>query len=148
MKIRHATLADVPQLVSMSNEFYPLTSYSKYAPFDYDTIHDLTVHIVEHGIYLVGECNGEIQGMLALVIVPFMFNRNITTVNEVVWWVNPAAQRVGMGQALVRRADEIRLLRGIKAFQMVRLTTSPKILDDVYLALGFQPSEFCFTKVD
>lgn len=148
MKIRHATLADVPQLVSMSMEFYPLTSYSKYAPFDLETVQELTVNIVQHGIYLVGELDGKIEGMLAVTLVPFIFNKNITTAHEVVLWVNPSAQKSGIGRALVKRADELRLLRGVKAFQMVRLSISPAILDDVYVSLGFQPSEFCFTKVN
>lgn len=148
MKIRHATLADVPQLMSMSMEFYPLTSYSKYAPFDLETVQELTVNIVQHGIYLVGELDGKIEGMLAVTLVPFIFNKNITTAHEVVLWVNPSAQKSGIGRALVKRADELRMLRGVKAFQMVRLSTSPAILDDVYVSLGFQPSEFCFTKVN
>lgn len=146
--IRHATENDVDTLVNMSREFYPQTDYIKFAEFDETTVKILTENIIEHGIYLVGEQEGKIVGMLALILVPFMFNSNIISCHEVVWWVDPNARKSSIGIELIKRGDSIRKLRGAKSFQMMRLATSPEFLDEVFLNLGFKPSEFCFTKVD
>lgn len=146
--IRSAQVQDIETLVNLSEEFYPETEYFEYAPWDRETVTELTSYIVQNGIYLVAEHEGKIVGQLAAVLTPFLFNKNVLNCSEVVWYVSPEMRSTGLGWELIKRADTIRKLRGAKRFQMMRLATSPDFLDRGFMDLGFHVSEICHTKVN
>ncbi len=146
--IRHATTLDVPYIVEFVKRFYHETSYSRYAPFCAETVAELTEKLSKSGILLIATHEDKIVGILGLVVAPFLFNSNVLTCSEVIWYVTPEQQKSGIGIKMIQRADEIRRLRGCTAFQMMRLEESPSKLDEVFLKLGFHPTEHCFTKVD
>lgn len=146
--IRHATTLDLDAIVEFVQEFYPNTHYAQQASFDIDTVRDLTEYLIKSGIVLLATVDDELVGIIAAAVRPHLFNSTELSCHEVIWYVTPAHQKSGLGVALIERADQIRLLRGCKAFQMMRLDGSPSHIDKLFLSLNFQPSEYCFTKVN
>lgn len=146
--IRHATTLDRDYIVEFVKRFYQQTSYSKVAPFCNETVANLTEHLIKTGIMLLATHEGKLIGILGLAITPFIFNSNYLSCTEVIWYVDPEHQKSGIGVELIQRADKIRQLKGCASFQMVRLEESPAKLDELFLKLGFKPTEYCFTKVD
>lgn len=146
--IRHATLLDKDDILAMAAEFYPTTSYAKWADFDEETVLLRIENIIKTGIMLVAQEEDRLVGFLAAMGVPFLFNSGVIQGVEVCFWVNAEYRKSGVGKDLLRRADQLRVLRGWKAFQMVRLEESSASLDALYISEGFQPTEHCFTKVN
>lgn len=146
--IRHATILDGNEILTLVKELYPHTSYAKWAPFEDETVSNLINKITRTGIMLVAQNDDKLIGVIAVMGVPFLFNTNVIEAVEVVWWVLPEHQKAGIGWELLKRADSIRKLRGWKAFQMGRLEESSAALDKGFINLNFLPTEHCFTKVD
>ena len=147
--IRCAVAKDIPAIMEMSREFYNTTDYAKFAPFDEGTVLDLVESVVFHGIFVVGTDNNDVPvGILGFVLTPFIFNRNILSCVEAIWYVKEDFRKSTMGIGMIRYADKLRKLRGAKHFQLARLNTSPECLDKILEKLGFNFSEKYFSKVD
>lgn len=146
--IRHATFLDRDAIVAFVKEFYPQTHYAKQAEFDDETVTELTEFLIRTGIVLLATEEENIIGILGAGIRPHVFNKSVLSCHEFIWYVTPEHQKSGLGVALIERADNLRQLRGCVSFQMMRLDNSSPYLDKVFLPLGFEPSEHCWTKVN
>lgn len=148
--IRPATVLDVPEIVELSKQFYPETPYWTHhkIPFDDETVTDLVSRLVKTGIFLVAQEHGKIVGLLGTHIVPFLFNAAELVCVEAIWYILPEYRKGGIGVGLIQRADQLRKLRGCKTFQMMRVAGTNPALDKLLIGLGFEPSEYCLTKVD
>jgi L-amino acid N-acyltransferase YncA len=144
MHIRPATEADIPAIVAMSACFYETTSYRGFAPFDPDAAEALARHMIADGVMLVA--GDEPVGMVGLMVVPFMFNPAHRVAYEVVWWVNPDAQGLGAGKALLQAIEPACRAKGCTAIQMVHLASSPPQAAALYERLGFAHTESSYTK--
>ena len=145
--IRTTTVLDIPKILSLVKEFYPQTSYAKWAPFDDESVTNIINTLRTRGILLIAQKGDEVVGIVGALGAPFMFNSNFVVGHEVIWFVTPAYRKTSVGIDLLKRADQLCGLKGWKAFQMVRLEESSPGLDSVFIASGFQPTEHCFTKV-
>lgn len=145
--IRTTTLLDDQNIIALTKEFYPYTSYAKWAPFDDETVVDLIATVRKRGILFVAEEEGKLVGIMGALGVPFIFNRNIIAAHEVIWFVSAEHRKSSLGKTLRKRADQMVALKGWKAFQMVRLEESNPKLDLQFIEDGFFPTEHCFTKV-
>ncbi|XTQ92554.1 N-acetyltransferase family protein [Xanthomonas sacchari] len=143
--IRQATEADIPAIVAMSRKFYATTSYTEHAPMDEGTVEALIRQLMD-SIMLVAEVDGQVVGMVGLVVAPFMFNRDIRGAYEVVWWVEPSAQGSGVGKQLLAAVDDACLTRGVSLVVMVTLASSPPQASALYERTGYRHSETCYTK--
>lgn len=146
--IKFATFFDVNDILKFVKTFYYQTHYAKAAEFDEDSVKVLVEDLIRTGILLVSYHEYQMVGIFGAVIRPNLFNNNEKSCHEVIWYVDPEHQKSGLGLQLIKRADQIRTLRGCSTFQMVRLACSPEHLDKVFVNLGFEPSEYCFTKVN
>lgn len=145
--IRSATLEDVPNIVAMSRKFYATTMYSETVPFDADTVWDLVEMLIATSVMLVAEVDSMVVGMAGALVSPNLFNRNISTACEIVWWVDPEQANLGAGKKLFERLQaECKELEA-KALQMVTLASSPKHAAMIYERAGFVQSETSYTKV-
>lgn len=147
MEVRQATQGDVPRIVEMSAKFYETTCYARWAPFNPDTVHDLTANLTDNHVMLVAEDAGELVGMVGLFVAPFMFNGDITAAYEVVWWVDPDAQGRGAGKALLQAIEPTCAARGCRSVQMVHLASSPPQAAAMYERMGYRHTESSYTKV-
>jgi GNAT superfamily N-acetyltransferase len=148
--IRVATLLDVSDIVEMSRQFYPETPYwlEQKIPFDTETVTDLVSFLVKKGIFVVAQEGDKLVGMLGTHVVPFVFNNAELVCVEAIWWVHPDFRKGGIGVDLIKKVDQLRQLRGCKTFQMMRVAGTNPALDKLLIGLGFEPSEYCLTKVN
>lgn len=146
--IKHASFMDTNNILTFVKTFYYQTHYAKSADFDHDSVKVLVEDLIRTGILLVSYHEDALVGIFGAAIRPNLFNHNEKACHEVIWYVSPEHQKSGLGLKLIKRADQIRTLRGCSSFQMVRLACSPPQLDNVFIDLGFLPTEYCFTKVD
>lgn len=146
MQIRNATEADLPAIVRMAAAFYPTTSYPGLAPMDEASVAGVARFCMDAGVMLVADDDG-VCGMVGLVISPFLFNAQITTANEVVWWVDPQAQGKGAGKALLAAIEPACRAKGCAGVVMVHMANSPPQAAALYERMGFSHTESTYTKV-
>jgi GNAT superfamily N-acetyltransferase len=146
MRVRNATEADVPAITAMARKFYGTTAYANFTPMSDDTVSGLARTMIDSGVMLVADRDGELVGMAGLFVGPFLFNNAIKTAHEVVWWVDPDAQGMGAGKALLGAIEPACRARDVHAIQMVHLSTSPPQAAALYERMGYHLSESCYTK--
>lgn len=144
--IRKATHDDVPRIVEMSRRFYATTSYAAMVPMADGDVEDIAAMLIDTGVMLVAEVDGQVVGMVGLAVMPFTFNRSARIAAEVVWWVEPEAQGAGVGQALLAAVEPACVAAGVHCIQMMILATSPPQAAALYERDGYRHSETSFTK--
>ncbi len=145
--IRKATHSDLPAIVSMAAKFYQTTSYAKWADFCPDSVEALAVLMIESGVMNVAEIDGQVRGMVGLVVAPFMFNARKKAAYEVVWWVDEEARGTIAGKALLASVEESCREAGCDTVQMVHLHNSPPQAAALYERMGYAHTESSYTKV-
>ncbi len=86
--IRTTTLLDDQNIIALCKEFYPYTSYSKWADIDDETVLELIARIRKVGVLFVAEEDGKLVGIMAAIGVPFIFNKYVMAAHEVIWFVS------------------------------------------------------------
>ena len=146
MIIRDATPADMDVAIAMGEQFYATTEYAKFAAYDPATAAVIMDLLIREGVMLVAEVDGVVEGMVGLIVTGFMFNSSVKSAHEVMWWVNPEARSRGIGLPLLHAIEPACRERGAGLIQMMRLSTSPRLVDRMYERAGYQFSEASFTK--
>lgn len=146
--IRLAEEEDVRSILEMSKEFYPQLSYHKDSkiPLDDETVLDLARGLIESGVMLVADI-GKVVGMIGLYVGPNLFNKHVKSAHEVIWWVDPKYQSMGIGVELLQAADERVKELGAVHTQLVLMPESPPQARHLYEKLGYKLTELSFTKV-
>lgn len=145
-KIRNGTKEDVEKLVDLYYQFYLTTDYSNNYAYDPETVTILTEALIDNGILLVAESNGNIVGSVGAYVGPFLFNKNHKTSTEVVWWVHPDYRKGDVGHALLKALEKQARSMGAITNTMIRLNSSPEYVDQYYERQGYTFSEKNFTK--
>lgn len=146
--IRRATHADLPEILRMSRAFYATTEYAPLVPFDPATVEKLATIIIDSHLYLVAENeDGRVIGMVGMMYAPFSFNEAHKMCAEVVWYVDPAEQRNGVGALLLDAIEPEGKKDGASVFQMFILATSPAFAGEAYVRRGYVPAGNSYLKV-
>lgn len=148
-QVRKATEADVGRIVEMSERFYPLTSYWTHSkiPFSPENVAIVTQGLIEHSIMHVAEVDGQVVGMIGVIIVPFIFNPNYLTAGEIIWWVEPEYWNTGIGRELLRSVEEPCREREVSHVQMIDVSVSTEWAEKLYRSEGYLLTERNWTKV-
>lgn len=147
MIIREATLADMDDIMRMSEEFYAKTSYPAWAPFDALSVETLARLLIDIGIVLVAEAEGRTFGMIATIVGPHEFNHAKTVAGEVVWWVDEDMRHTGAGPTLLRAVKPLAKNAGCSAIRMMVLANSPPAAIKLYEHEGYVHTESTYTLV-
>lgn len=147
--IRKARAEDVDAIVEMSKKFYAHTSYYQISKIDLneEDVSALARHLISSGIMNIAELDGKVIGMIGVILIPFMFNADHVHAGEVVWWVEPEVQAVGVGKALLASVEAPAKAAGVTHIQMVDLVTSGSHVAKLYESFGYQLTERSYTKV-
>lgn len=145
-KIRNGQTKEIPQLIELYEQFYLTTDYSFNYQYDIETITLLTQGLIDSGVLLVAEVNGEIVGSVGAYVGPFLFNKNYKASTEVVWWVHPDHRAGEVGHMLLKALEKQAKEMGCITNTMVRLNTSPEYVDRYYEKQGYKFGEKTFTK--
>ena len=144
--VRKATLADVPVIVAMSARFYPTTHYADWCEMDEASVAGLATGLIENDVFFVAERDGELVGMIGLMIAPFLFNQNRKFAVEIVWWVAPDARGSRVASQLLAVVEQPCRDAGADRVQMVHMPNSPPQAAALYRHAGYAESEISFTK--
>lgn len=144
--IRKATLADVPVIVAMSARFYPTTHYADWCEMDEASVAGLATGLIENDVFFVAERDGELVGMIGLMVAPFLFNQARKFAVEIVWWVAPDARGSRIASQLLAVVEKPCRDAGADRIQMVHMPNSPPQAAALYRHAGYAESEISFTK--
>jgi GNAT superfamily N-acetyltransferase len=146
--VRRAARDDLPAILRMSQAFYATTEYAPLVPYDEGTVEQLATIIIDHHLFLVAENpEGAVVGMVGMMYAPFSFNAEHKMCAEVVWYVDPAEQRNGVGAALLDAIEPEGAKDDATVFQMFILATSPAFAGEAYLRRGYVRAGQSFLKV-
>lgn len=145
--IRRATEADNPRILEMGRRFFATTLYAQFAEYHEETMLRLIDLMRTSGVLLVHDAGDRIDGMVGLLIAPFLFDSRRLAAYEVMWWVEPDARGEGVGRALLEAIEPACREVGAVAIQMVRMENSPPSAERLYERCGYHASEFSHTKI-
>lgn len=147
--IRVATQEDLRRIVEMSEKFYPHTSYwiRSQIPFDPIAVATLASGMIDNGVFHVAEHDGNVIGMIGLVVHPFIFNPEYIVAGEIIWWVEPEYWNKGVGAQLLFSIEAPAHELGVRQIQMIDLVNSTVSAEALYTKFGYNLTERIFTKV-
>lgn len=148
MIVRHATAADIPELLRMGRAFCEASHYREVG-FDESSVRTLMEQMVASAdaLLLIADA-GKPVGMLGALRYPFYMNRNHPTVQELFWWVDESERKSGAGLSLIAGLEQWSKDSGAKSVHMGSLDSSdPERIEVIYKRRGYKPSERIFIKV-
>jgi GNAT superfamily N-acetyltransferase len=135
MRIRPATVADVPRLVEMGAHFISTTGYRALLPVNEAQLAALMARLLADGAIFLLAADTEVVGAIGL----YLFLHPISgeqVASEVFWWVEPDSR--GDGLRLLREAERWAAAQGATLLQMIAPTEA---VERVYLHRGYVPVE-------
>lgn len=147
MQIRQATAADVPAVVEMACAFYRTAHYTEWALPDDASIKAQAESMAADHVLLLAEKGDQVVGMVALYVVPFMFNANVLAAFEAAFWVDPDHRGSRAAWQLLQSVEPACSERGCASVSMTLLESSPPQVRMMYERLGFTKTETSYTKV-
>jgi len=116
--IRQAVPEDVPRLVEMGRRFVRETEYADKVGVSPEHMQKFGTDLLANpaAAILVCDADGELRGMLALLIYPHPFSGESTAV-ELFWWVEP--EHRGTGRELLQAGEQWARERGAKRMQVI-----------------------------
>jgi GNAT superfamily N-acetyltransferase len=145
--IRQANGSDFDALLEMGEQFYNQTHYSDFCAYDFGSAAVLFDIMLRDGVFLVAEQDGDVIGMVGLVVVPFMFNPSKRSAHEVVWYVDPSARAARAGPALMAAVEPACRALNVDVIHMLHLSSSPSGAARMYERLGLKRTETTYSKV-
>lgn len=146
MIVRRATAFDTERIVEMGAAFYAGTHYARTVPYDETSIAALAQWLREQHILLVAQHDGEVIGMLGLVVAPHPFNMRYRTANEAAFYVDPDARGGRAALALLQHGEQAARAAGASVLQMIHMHDSPPVAGRLYQHAGYFHSETCYSK--
>lgn len=145
--IRRAVPEDIHAILAMGQAFFEETGWDKHADFDARSFAYSCGLIMDHGVFLVAERDGQPVGMAAAGISPAYWNRNVLTAQELFFYCNPA-NRKGTGRNLMEALEHAVKARGVVLFSMsAEEGLRAEALGRLYRSRQYFPQERIFWKV-
>lgn len=147
--IRKATHDDLRCIVEMAEKFYQFTSYWTLSkiPFSPNDVAVLATAMIDDSVVNVVDIDGEVIGMIGIILIPFIFNPQFIHAGEIVWWVEPGFNNEGWGRKLLRSIDQSCKDAGAVHIQMIDLPNSPVSAKTLLGQEGYHLTENAYTKV-
>jgi GNAT superfamily N-acetyltransferase len=134
-------------VLRMGERFYRSSHYIGMADFCRDSACKLVQMVIDTGVLMIAEQDGQDVGMVGLVVAPFMFNNDKLGAYEVFWWVQPEARGGMAAWRLLKSIEQVCAEMGVTLIQMVVLPDSPERAAKMYERAGYVHSETSFTKI-
>lgn len=144
--IRKATPEDFIKVLPMAEKFWNTTAHSKTMAFDFDSVLDYYIMMIEMGFILVAEEEGNLIGMIGCFTQPFLLNKNHMVCTEAMWYVDEDYRGLRVAGDLLKRAEDEAKAAGCTKLVMSALSTSPEGLDGYYKRIGYEVSETAYLK--
>lgn len=144
--IRPAIPEDIFRLRDMGQAFFIETGWNKHASFDVESYAHTIAALIENGVLLVAERDGNVVGMAAAGLAPAWWNKNVLTAQELFWYVEPDHRR-GLGGQLMDALESAVTDLGVVLFSMsAEEGLRGPALSRLYRQKGYFPMEALFWK--
>jgi len=143
MTIRTGTIADADDIVRMVGEFIGSTAYRLLFAFNPGLVRGLVDQVLEHGIVLLAEVEGETVGLLVALAWTHPLE-GLPMCDEMIWWVNPAHRSGLVGPKMLRCLEDWARQKGLQLCKMVAPAHST--VGEFYLRHGYVEVETSYVK--
>jgi len=147
--VRGATAQDFPQYLTLAKEFHAASPMHGVLDLDtdgYSAFYAKAIKDDSIGVWLA-EKDGVIVGIAGALAYPMYFSPTNLVVQELWWWLTPAARGSGAGKAMFDAITTWAGQKNAKALFMIALEDdNAKRMENVYLRAGFKPMERTFIK--
>ena len=147
--VRKASKLDLPQYVALAQAFHVASPMHGNIDFDVQGYSDFYLASLENdsmGIWLA-EIDGAIVGICGALAYSLYFNPTARVVQELWWWLTPAARGSGAGGKMFKQIEQWAKERNAAALFMIALEDNQaKKMENLYIRAGFKPMERTFIK--
>lgn len=143
MQIRPATSDDLDRVVEMGLAFISSTRYAALFAGEPGRIRELAKVLLEHGVILLADVDGRLEGMLGIFLARHEFSEQLIA-SEIAWWVEPSARKSSIGPRLLCAAEEWARHMGASMLKMV--APSKTDIGAYYERRGFVLTETVYIK--
>jgi len=130
--IRFADIKDFDRIMDMMINFANSSPYAAHHNPQYNDRHVRTLlsHIMQNGVIIVGEADGELQGMLIGMINSDPWLPHVKTMREIAWWVEEPYRMTSLGYKLLKKyvdvGEQLQQTGKIDGFTLTLMTQSPE----------------------
>ena len=145
--IRPATLDDLHDLIALAATFFCEHPISRHVTFSAADVSTAAAACIENpdALILVGEKDGQVVGVIALIVTPCFYNTRALAATEVMWFIHPAHRGGSMAFRLLQAAEEWAESRGAVFLAMVAHSYNPSV-SSIYERRGYLPYEISYLK--
>lgn len=149
MIVRKASSSDLAEYVRLIQAFHVASPMNGSIEFDEQGFSNFYLASLENdsmGIWLA-EIDGEVVGICGALAYPLYFNPSALAVQELWWWLTPAARGSGAGGKMFKQIEQWAKERKASALFMIALEDNKaKKMENLYIRAGFKPMERTFIK--
>ena len=149
MIVRSAVAEDLDRYVALAEAFHAASPMKDAAKFDAQGYGDFFLSSLQNdslGIWLA-EIDGEIVVICGAILYPLYFSPSSIVVQELWWWLTPAARGTGAGSKMFKQIESWAKERNASALFMISLEDDrAQKMEKLYTRAGFKPIERTFMK--
>lgn len=149
MIVRKAAESDLPNYLVLAKAFHAASPMHGSIEFDIPGYSEFYLSSLQNdslGIWLA-EINEQMVGICAAIAYPLYFNPSALVVQELWWWLTPAARGSGAGKEMFKQIEQWSKEKNATALFMIALEDErSKKMENLYVRAGFKPMERTFIK--
>lgn len=144
--IRHATLADLPEIARLGRKFHAQAGWSDMFGYDEGDCAKSLAAFMDTGLFICLVAGEPICGMAGGMMSPVYFKHDHLSGEELFWWVDDDAPQM-TGVRLLDALENAARERGCGSWQMKSLARlGGERMDALYERRGYRASERSFIK--
>ncbi|MDJ0764854.1 MAG: GNAT family N-acetyltransferase [Myxococcota bacterium] len=146
IKVRRGKSEDVPAMVELGEVFWEETPYRE---MDYsgEAAAQAALFLLENGIVQVAQDDEDLVGFILLAVGPIPFTTAGLAASELAFYVAPEKRGDGVGQRLLKQAENVARQQGVRRINMVHLGGEMgDAPTQAYEAQGYREGEVLYTK--
>lgn len=145
--IRKGTTRDYARCVELGFNFHQHAYGLHGVPYCTDSCIKTLELADAHGLFVVYENEGVVEGMCIGAKSPIMMNHAVIVGAELMWWVEPKHRDTGAGLELLKAIEIEAFEAGVNIWTMVLLdSVNPEKVDKIYRSMGYEPAERSYIK--
>lgn len=147
MIIRDGSEQDIYICVALAEKFYKHTAFYGRVPFDGASVAERLINCLNAKIFAVAEQDDQVVGFACGLKAPSLMNKEYLIGAELAWWMEPEYRKCTAGVRLLKHVERMARDAGCYAWSMMCLESlNPDDVEDMYLRMGYQPSERTFVR--